>query len=198
MSKLDSLPEITENALFGLVADSHLKNRILLNSTNAKIQRNEKMKLRLVPVLVSSVAVMILSLFLLNGKKLLMPSEKNTMMNNFSAGSSNGSAYSIYANNINSSFSSFLSDDLSSIAYVEWTSCGKITDAETCKDLISILKTESVCQNESKQSDYSDDLLIIRTTEGITYRFKVEKPMIVSDGLWNCPAFFEKFENSVN
>ena len=66
MNKLENLPEITELALDGLRADDVLKTRIL--NTSLQQDKPSGKQLRFIPVLLSSVALMILCVFLLNGK----------------------------------------------------------------------------------------------------------------------------------
>ena len=85
MNKLENLPEITELALDGLRVDDVLKTRIL--NTSLQQDKPSGKQLRFIPVLLSSVALMILCVFLLNGKKPLLPEEEQHLIHSFSAGS---------------------------------------------------------------------------------------------------------------
>ncbi len=69
MTKLEKMPQITDQVLHGLVADEGLKHRIVQKAASLPAEEERRnSSFRLAPVLLCSlVAVMILAVFLLNG-----------------------------------------------------------------------------------------------------------------------------------
>ena len=93
MIKLENLPEITDRALDGLKADESLRTKILNAAIQDEKRYTHKQIRHLAPVLLSSVAVMILCIFLLNGKK-PVPSDEQHLIHSFTAGNSETSPVS--------------------------------------------------------------------------------------------------------
>ena len=87
MIKLENLPEVTNRALDGLKANESLKSKILKAAVQAEKSNSHIQLRRLVPLLISSVAVMIFCVFLLNGKKPI-PMEEQHLIHSFTAGNS--------------------------------------------------------------------------------------------------------------
>ena len=188
MNKLDNLPEITDRALDGLRADENLKTRIL----NAALQNQEPRTVvrsrQLVPALLSAVAVMILCVFLLNGKKPLLQDHEQNLIHSFSAGNSASASVS---------FGSFTGTDPLSFASVELLSAGRISDPDLLNQLTDLIKnhSESVPNGEMDMKDQ----LNFYGSGGLLFSLPVEAPFIDwSDGPRKCEPFFDLFNQSVD
>ena len=188
MKKLENLPQITDRALDGLKADETLKTKIL----NAALQERETLSaekpMHLLPVLLTSVAVMLLCVFLLNGKKPLPPEEDQHIIHSFSAGNSDVSSVS---------FDVFYETEPDSIKSIEFLTGGKITDRELINQMMELLKltSEPVDNIEIKMNDQLD----VFGPSGLMFSLQTESPYIKwSDGIRKCELFFEAYRNSAD
>ena len=184
MIKLENLPEVTNRALDGLKADESLKAKIL----NVAIQEEKPytyQKIRhLAPVLLSSVAVMILCIFLLNGKKPI-PSEEQHLIHSFTAGSSETSPVS-YA-------------EIGSLSVKSIVRCsdGNKVENEQMERLLDASKDNSVPVSYLQIS--MDDQLNLYDSDGLCFTVPVKAPYIGwSDGIRKCDSFFELLENAAD
>ena len=183
MNKLENLPKITDRALDGLRADDVLKTRIL----NAALQQDKPSgkQLRFIPVLLSSVALMILCVFLLNGKKPLLPEEEQHLIHSFSAGNSVTEPIA---------FNEFTAIDPDTIESMELTSGSKQTSSEQLVRLAEMLRSGSEPAPDNSISELKGSLEI-NTSSGRSISLPAEPPYIGwSDGVRKCEAFFEMFK----
>ena len=183
MIKLENLPEVTDRALDGLKADESLKSKIL----NAAIHEQKpsyphKQFRYLAPVLLSSVAVMILCIFLLNGKEPVI-SEDQHLIHSFTAGNSETIPVS------------YTEIDSLSVKSIVRCSDGKKIDNDQLVKMLDILKNHSVIVTEDQIS--MNDQLNIFDEDGQCFIVPVNAPyMGWSDGIRKCDLFFELFENT--
>lgn len=183
MNKLENLPEITDRVLDGLRADESLKTRIQDAALREERISDDRKSYRIIPVLLSAVAVMLLFVFFLNGKK-PVDLEKQRLIYSFSAGDSNASE----------SFESFAKTDPLSMVSMEMTSYGKTDDRNLISSLFEILK------NHSEYVPNADigmsGQLKIYDADGIRFSLPVKEPYIGwSDGIRKCESFFEAFSD---
>jgi len=186
LNKLENLPEVTEQALNGLRADDSLKNRILNAALREEKPSSFSLKsVRLVPVLLSSVALMLLCVFLLNGKKPLLPEGEKNLIRSFSAGS--GEVVSV-------SFGSFAGTDPASVESVELLSSGKVSDRALVAQLLDALKNHSeIVPNDEI---VLNDRLNLFDRDGLLFSLPAEAPYVRwADGVRRCESFFEMFGN---
>lgn len=191
LNKLENLPEVTDRALFGLRADDALKQRILAaavhqegsSSGAVKPLRSFRKPLRLVPAVLSAVAVMLLCVFLLNGKSPLLPEGDKNLIHSFSAGGDAGSV----------SFASFAAEDPLVLEAVELLSAGRVEDAAFVSHCIDALKNQS----EPVSSDASlplNDRLNLFDRNGLLCSLPVSAPYVGwADGVRRCDSFFALF-----
>ena len=183
MNKLENLPEVTDRALNGLKADEVLRLRIMKAALQEKKQSSGFISFRVVPVLLSSVALMILCVFLLNGKKPLLPEEEQHLIHSFSAGDSSFSDVS---------FDLFAGTESASVEYMSLLSEGKISDRDQVNQLLGLLKEQS--EPVSEIDIIMNDRLEIFGKSGLLYSLPAESPYIEwSDGIRRCDSFFALF-----
>jgi len=185
LNKLENLPEITELALDGLRADDVLKTRIL--NTSLQQDKLSGKQLRFIPVLLSSVALMILCVFLLNGKKPLLPEEEQHLIHSFSAGNSVSETIA---------FNEFTDIDPDTIESMELTPGGKQVLSEQIVRLAELLRSGSEPAPDNRASDLKGHLEIT-TSSGLAISLPAESPYIGwSDGVRKCEAFFEMLKET--
>ena len=187
MIKLEDLPEVTDRALNGLKANDILKTKIL----NTVIQKEKpyvyKKHLHLIPIVLSSVAVMVFMFVLLNNKKPLL-SVDHHLIRSFTAG--NSASY-------NNSFSSFSEIDLLSIKYFEISSTGKKNTPDQLNQLLDALVNHSILVKET--DIVMTDHLNIFDSNGLLLSLPINSPYIGwSDGVRKCNCFFEMMEKASN
>ena len=186
MNMLENLPEYTDRVLNGLRADQTLKTRILITANQNEKQVFNLKPRRFVPVLLSSVALMIICVFLLNSKKPLPTNEEQQLIRSFSAG-----------NNISdtASFNDFSLTDSDTVESIELHSTGKLTGREQIVKLMDLLKehSDTVSDNEIVMTDHLD----IYGSSGLLFSLPAESPYIGwSDGIRKCESFFELIRNN--
>ena len=185
MNKLENLPEVTDRALNGLTADEVLRLRIMKAALREKKSFAGFRSLRVIPVLLSSVALMILCVFLLNGKKPLLPDEEQHLIHSFSAGNSSFSEVS---------FDLFSGTDAESVEYINLLSEGKCFDRDQLNQLLSLLKEQS--EPVSENDIIMNDRLEIFGKSGLMFSLPAESPYIEwSDGIRKCESFFKLYRN---
>ena len=186
MNSLEKLPEITERALDGLRADESLKIRILNASLQKEMPSGYGRSLRFVPVLLSSVALMIICVFLLNAKKPLLPNEDQHLIHSFSAGSSTSSAVS---------YDDFAETETDSFEAVELRSLGTVSDRVRLVQLITLLKEHS--EPVSDENIAMNDQLGFFGSSGLLFSLPAESPYIQwSDGVRRCDSFCELYRRA--
>jgi hypothetical protein len=185
--KLENLPEITDRALDSLKADDTLKSKILFSAIQKNKPYVHNNNLRLIPIVLSSVAIMVICFVLLNGKKPLF-SEDQHLIRSFSAGSSDSSTISI---------DSFSEIDLMSIKYIELSSSGQKNEPDQLNQLLDALLNHSILV---KNTDFSmNDQLNIIGTNGVLLSLPINIPYIEwPDGIRKCDYFFNLFFKSSN
>jgi len=180
--KLENLPEITDRAFDGLKANESLKIRILKAAIQEEKTYTHRQKRHLVPVLLSSVAVMILCVVLLNGKKPI-PSEEQHLIHSFTAGSSETAPVS------------YKEIDLLSVKSIVRCSDGKKIENDQLKQLIEALQSDSV--NVSDDIISMNDQLKIYNTDGLCFIIPINPPYIGwSDGIRKSDLFFRLLEET--
>ena len=186
MNRIENLPEVTDRALDGLRADERLKNRIIRSAVGEKenascIHRG----FQLIPVILSSVAVMILCVFLLNGKKPVDLDADQHLIHSFSAGNSDAGT---------DTFDSFAGTDPQNIESMEIVSAGKTDGTENLQQLFNALTEDSALISDKTFAP--EDQLNIRLVSGIMISLPVKAPYIFwPDGIRRCDHFFDLFEN---
>jgi hypothetical protein len=182
--KLENLPEATEKALACLRATDSLKSKIINEALQEKKTFKKKKDKYLVPVLLSSVALLIFCVFLLNGKKSLSLDE-HQLIYSFTAGSSDI---------ITCSFDTFYNTDPSIIQYIELNSFVKKDKKNQLNQLIDALKNQSVISSEKNIN--LNDQLNFYDSNGLIFSLPVKAPFIGwSDGIRKCDLFFKLFED---
>lgn len=186
MNKLENLQQITDRALDGLRADEALKTRILKKALQEEKPCAASGSFRFVPVLLTSVALMILCIFLLNGKKPLVPDEDQHLIYSFSAGSGE------YDPKV--SFDVFCDMEPSLVESMEILSEGKVTSHEQIDRLMEALKEQS--ESVQDADVVMNDRLEICGSSGQIFSFPAGSPYIGwSDGIRKCESFFEMFKS---
>lgn len=109
MTGLDQFRKYTDQALSGLKADDALKQRILLAAASKEQAGKRPFSFKPVPVLCSLTMILIVGIFILNGKSPVFPNH-NPRINTFAAGRT---VYSVAL--VQSSLSKCLDDGLSFI-----------------------------------------------------------------------------------
>ena len=185
MNRIENLPEITDRALDGLRADERLKSRIVSNAFSKKESPfNQIRHFRFVPVILSAVAVMILCVVFLNGKKPVVDTDHH-LIHSFAAGSSESGSVA---------FESFLAMDPSEVESMGLVSVGKADGSDNMILLINALKNDSVCVTDINVTP--DDQLDIRTVSGRIISIPVKSPYTIwADGIRKCDIFFELLDN---
>lgn len=182
MIKLENLPEVTDRALDGLKANESLKYKILKAAVQEEKPNSHIQLRRLVPILLSSVTVMILCIFLLNEKK-PTPSEEQHLIHSFTAGNSE---------TVPVSYTEFNSLSVKSIVR---SSDGKKIENDQLEYIIDAIRSEST--NVSDDHISMNDYLNIYSTDGLYFVVPVQPPYIGwADGIQRCDLFFELFENT--
>ena len=183
MNKLENLPEITDRALDGLRADDVLKTRIL----NAALQEDKPSgkQLRFIPVLLSSVALMILCVFLLNGKKPFLPEEEQHLIHSFSAGNSVSETIP---------FNEFTGINPDTVESMELIPGCKLTSPGQVIRLSELLVSGSEPAPDCCAGDLKGRL-DISISSGLLISLPAKSPYIGwSDGVRKCEEFFEIFK----
>ncbi len=183
MKKLENLPEITDRALDGLRADDTLKTKII----NAVLHDEKPIRvgkpLRFISVLLASLSVMLLCVFLLNGKKPLLPEEEKDLIRSFSAGNSSASSVS---------FDTFTETAPDTIKSIELLTSGTLSGSDLVNQLVELLKCNSVSVTDP--DIVMNDQLNIFDSTGMLFSLQAEAPYIKwSDGVRKCEPFFELF-----
>ena len=136
----------------------------------------------------TSVAVMLLCIFLLNGKAPVLQEEEQHLIHSFSAGSSAASAVS---------FDAFTETEPESVKSMELLSAGKLSDRDLIVKLMEMLKlhSEPVADADAEMNDQLD----IFDSSGLLFSLQAEFPYIRwSDGVRKCEPFFELFLSSTD
>lgn len=182
MIKLENLPEVTDRALDGLKANESLKSRILKTAIQEENKYPHRQIRHLAPVLLSSVAVMILCVVLLNGKKPIT-SEEHHLIHSFTAGNSETASVS------------YKEIDLLSVKSIVRCSDGKKIENDHLKQLIEALQSDSV--NVSDDLISMDDQLRIYNMDGLCFIVPIKAPYIGwSDGVRKSDLFFKLLEET--
>ncbi len=182
MIKLENLPEVTNRALDGLKANESLKSKILKAAVQEEKSNSHIQLRRLVPLLISSVAVMIFCVFLLNGKKPI-PMEEQHLIHSFTAGNSE---------TVPVSYTDIVSLPVKSIVRC---SDGKKIENDQLEPLINAIRSDS--SNVSDDHISMNDNLNIYCSDGLCFVVPVQPPYIGwADGIRRCDLFFELFENT--
>lgn len=183
---LDKLPDLSDQALHGLQADEALKARILTAAlSDEKPSPRFRRSVRLIPVLLSSVAVLVLCVFLLNGKKPLSPQEQSPLIQSFSAGDG------LAAGSV-PSFAAFASLPADSVVSLELRSRGAVVDRGLIVSLLDALKNPSDVVSGDAAS--MEDSLTVVTVDGLTLTLPAQAPCVAwSDGVRRCDRFFDLF-----
>ena len=187
MIKLENLPEVTDRALDGLKANHQLKTKILNASLREEKPFVFKKRPALIPVALSCVALMVICVFLLNGK-MALHSEKQPLIHSFTAGSADAPSVS---------FDAFAEMDSSIVQRVEITSAGKAEGPDQLDPLLDALKNHS---DLIEGADITmNDQMNIFGSDGLLFSLPVENPYIAwADGVRKCDLFFQWFEETAD
>ena len=183
MNKLDNLPEITDHVLHELTADESLKFRIMQTAAQGSVKKTGRSSFHPVPILCSVIAVLLLTVFALNGMKPVDPYKPGNL-NVFAAGS-------LTTEEPVTLVSPFAGIDASSVRSVLWTGHGSVTSAEDCFSLVNTLQ-KSTGANEPSAVE-TENRIIITMNDGTSYSFEEKEPFLISGQAWECSAFFHDF-----
>lgn len=185
MRNPEELPKVTEQTLYGLVADDSLKYRILQKAADPSGQSGRK-AFRTVSVLCTALAVLLAAVLSLNTLQ-AVPSGGPGEINVFAAGGT-GSGVSVL---MPEEF------DPDCVISITMDGIGTTTDQQQCARLAAILKNQSNPAGTAAESE--GNRLQILTEDGTAYSFGVSEPYLTgNDGqCWNCKDFFTEFRNAV-
>ena len=192
MKNLDQLHEVTDKALWGLTADESLKYRILQKAAMTGPEKSSRPGRRFIPVLCSSVALLLVCLFAVNGLKPVVPAD----MKVFPAGQLNLASQEGNQVNPSAAFSfPVLKPD--SVTSVEWKNEGIVADSGICNKLIHRLQDQSEKKEDVPFEE--NGILIITAGDGTSFEYPVDEPYILEGGtIWDCSSFFELFRQSAD
>ena len=180
MSKPEQLRRITDNTLYGLVADDALKHRILRKAAEQDHVYTGR-HFHAVPALCTVLAVLLIAVLALNTLKPVSSSGPGEIIA-FTAGNTHSQSASVFPSGFNPATVAAVSFDGITIA-----------DPQQCSFLCSLLldKTESA----GSVMEFSQNRLVISSMDGTAYTFDTDEPYIISpDGRsWKCTSFFNEF-----
>lgn len=183
MSRPEDLRQISENTLHSLIADESLKFRILQKAA-ASDQNDKSRSKKMVPIFCTVLAALLIAVVSLNSIQ-AVPASAPGELNSFTAGG-------IYTSSILPA-----NFDPDSVLSVETELIGTINDSDQCTALTKLLLDQSVPADTADHD--TDGKLIVTTSDGKTYVFKIGDPYLISqDGqCWSCPAFFNQFNKMI-
>ncbi len=186
----EKLHEATDRALYGLTADESLKQRIFQKAAACEASGHKITGRNILPAFCAVMAALVLVLTAVNSLRPVDPAS-TVEINVFSAGSSDKS------DSADSSYPDIFDDlDSNNVISIELSDVGKITDVESCKALISLLKNSAVSADCSFVG--SEHSLIIESTDGTKLSFDVTEPYIGKEKCWSCESFFESLHNIID
>ena len=185
----EKLHEATDRALYGLTADESLKQRIFQKAAACEASGQKITGRNILPAFCAVMAALVLILTSVNGLRPVDPAS-TVEINVFSAGSSDKS------DSAETSYPDIFDDlDSNNVISIELSDVGKITDAESCAALISLLKNSAVSADCSFTG--SEHSLIIESTDGTKLSFDVTEPFIGAEKCWSCESFFESLHKMI-
>lgn len=185
----EKLHEATDRALYGLTADESLKQKILQKAAACEASGRKISGRSILPAFCVVMAALVLVLTAVNSLRPVDPAS-TVEIKVFSAGSSDET------DSADSSYPDIFDDlDSNNVISIELSDVGKITDAESCAALISLLKNNAVTAECSFEG--SEHSLIIESADGTKLCFNVTEPFIGTEKSWSCESFFESLHNMI-
>ena len=188
MNELKNLPEYTDRALNGLVADESLKHRILSKAAETGTAKRNPF-IRPVMILGTVVAACLLLAVALNNIR-PVNNDSQYQMNVFSAGKNETERPAADNGDLFASLSG-----ITDVKRIECASLGDVSDPDDCAGLVRILKAESV---EIHTGQVSGNEMIIHLADGGTVRLFISEPyLFTEDGCWECARFFDAYRELI-